>query len=315
MVSRDVYREQKNFIRINRVEDSYSRLPFSNSKEYKRVDFQRDETVTGVPAIETRKVISHDEKKQWEVKNVKLLCNLQFYLSDDFVLHNRNLYSWLDLIEDFGGFYQMFIIAIFVILGSNINKQILMSKLVRSLYYVEKSDKTKKSVIKFSTFDKFKHMVLPNYFLARSDNIQDQIYTQGRRMVESDLNMFSLMESLHKIKATLSVLVGQDKCKLDQIQQLYAKQTTIIPNHPSSINTEYSEYLEFLQRDEREKIEKYEAEAHHDCCEIDFKVLPKEKIEEKQIIQNEIDLKITIDLEKKCQEEEQKDEQKKSSVQ
>ena len=122
MVSRDVYREQKNFIRINRVEDSYSRLPFSNSKEYKRVDFQRDETVTGVPAIETRKVISHDEKKQWEVKNVKLLCNLQFYLSDDFVLHNRNLYSWLDLIEDFGGFYQMFIIAIFVILGSNINK-------------------------------------------------------------------------------------------------------------------------------------------------------------------------------------------------
>ena len=134
-------------------------------------------------------------------------------------------------------------------------------------------------------------------------------------MVESDLNMFSLMESLHKIKATLSVLVGQDKCKLDQIQQLYAKQTTIIPNHPSSINTEYSEYLEFLQRDEREKIEKYEAEAHHHCCEIDFKVLPKEKIEEKQIIQNEIDLKITIDLEKKSQEEEQKDEQKKSSIQ
>ena len=76
MVSRDVYRETKNFIRINRVEDSYSRLPFANSKDYKRVDFQRDETVTGVPAIESRKIISHDNKKLWEEADVKLLCNI-----------------------------------------------------------------------------------------------------------------------------------------------------------------------------------------------------------------------------------------------
>ena len=34
MLSRDLYRETKNFIRINKVEDSYSRLPFSNSKSY-----------------------------------------------------------------------------------------------------------------------------------------------------------------------------------------------------------------------------------------------------------------------------------------
>ena len=36
-------------------------------------------------------------------------------------------------------------------------------------------------------------------------------------MVENDLNMFSLMETLHKIKATLSVLVGHDSEKLEQI--------------------------------------------------------------------------------------------------
>ena len=49
MLSRDVYRESKNFIRINLVEDSYSRLPFSSSRQYKRVDFLKDETVIGIP--------------------------------------------------------------------------------------------------------------------------------------------------------------------------------------------------------------------------------------------------------------------------
>ena len=121
MLSRDVYRETKNFIRINKVEDSYSRLPFANSKHYKRVDFQRDETVTGIPTYETRKVLLAGSDTYFTEK-VKMLSNTQFYMSDDFVLHNRNLYSFLDLIEDFGGFYQMFIIAIFHIIGSNINK-------------------------------------------------------------------------------------------------------------------------------------------------------------------------------------------------
>ena len=96
----------------------------------------------GVPTVERRKVVVKELnqnriQKRIVTENVKLLCNIQFYLSDDFVLHNRNLYSYLDLIEDFGGFYQMFIIAIFYIIGANINKRIIMSKLVRSLYYVE----------------------------------------------------------------------------------------------------------------------------------------------------------------------------------
>ena len=129
----------------------------------------------GVPTIETRKVIvpSGDEGgKLIVIEKVKMLCNIQFYLSDDFVLHNRNLYSYLDLIEDFGGFYQMFIIAIFYIIGSNINKRILMSKLVRSLYYVEFNQNDKvKSVIKFTLFEKLKHMIFTNRSLSKSSNV------------------------------------------------------------------------------------------------------------------------------------------------
>ena len=34
-------------------------------------------------------------------------------------------------------------------------------------------------------------------------------------MIEHDLNMFSLIESLNKIKATLTVLVGKDLEKLE----------------------------------------------------------------------------------------------------
>lgn len=72
-------------------------------------------------------------------------------------------------------------------------------------------------------------------------------------MVENDLNMFSLMESLHKIKATLSVLVDDDPSKLDKIKTLYLQETTIVPNHPKE--HQFSDFLEFMQRDERENIE------------------------------------------------------------
>ena len=75
MLFRNVYRETKNFIRINKVEDSYSRLPFSESKHYKKVDFQRDETVTGVPTHETRKVLLSDGKT-FVTEKVKMLSNI-----------------------------------------------------------------------------------------------------------------------------------------------------------------------------------------------------------------------------------------------
>ena len=66
----------------------------------------------------------------------------------------------------------MFIIAIFYIIGSNINKRILMSKLVRSLYYVEFNQNDKvKSVIKFTLFEKLKHMIFTNRCLSKSSNV------------------------------------------------------------------------------------------------------------------------------------------------
>ena len=84
MLSTNVYREQKNFIRINLVEDSYSRLPFANQRNYKRVDFVKDETLIGIPSHENRKIVN-DTHTIVESEKVKLLMNFQFYLSDDFV--------------------------------------------------------------------------------------------------------------------------------------------------------------------------------------------------------------------------------------
>ena len=60
MLSRDIYRETKNFIRINLVEDGYSRLPFASSRHYKRVDFTKDETVIGIPTYETWTITSNN---------------------------------------------------------------------------------------------------------------------------------------------------------------------------------------------------------------------------------------------------------------
>ena len=62
-----------------------------------------------------------------------------FFLNDDLILHNRNTYTFSDMLSDFGGIYQTFIIGLFYYLGSIINKRIMMGKLIRSLYHVEKS--------------------------------------------------------------------------------------------------------------------------------------------------------------------------------
>ena len=60
-----------------------------------------------------------------------------FFLGDDMTLLNRNLYTISDMLSDFGGIYQTFILALFFHLGTIINKKIMMGKLIRSLYHVE----------------------------------------------------------------------------------------------------------------------------------------------------------------------------------
>ena len=76
-------------------------------------------------------------------------------------------------------------------------------------------------------------------------------------MVMKELNLYTILESLMKMKASLTVLVSmQDDEKMFQkIQDEYLKTATIgLENQSSDFLGQKSEYLNFLERDEREVI-------------------------------------------------------------
>ena len=74
---------------------------------------------------------------------------IYFFLSDDIVYSERSVYTLLHLISDFGGLYEV-VAIFFIMIGVMINKQIIMGKLIRSLY--------------------FKHVVLDENKLKSHDN-------------------------------------------------------------------------------------------------------------------------------------------------
>ena len=46
-------------------------------------------------------------------------------------------------------------------------------------------------------------------------------------MVEEELNMFKVLQLLRKLKVSMSIVIGNDKQKVKQIEDLYYKCSTI----------------------------------------------------------------------------------------
>ena len=72
-------------------------------------------------------------------------------------------------------------------------------------------------------------------------------------MVQEELNYFYLLEFMMKVRASLTVLIGDDQEKMDKIQNLYLHQASISLSTDKPIYTK-SKFLEFLERDEREAM-------------------------------------------------------------
>ena len=59
------------------------------------------------------------------------------------------------------------------------------------------------------------------------DPIMERIFRQGEEMIKNEMNMYTLLETILKIKATLTVLVGNDESILKTIQNHYLSNATI----------------------------------------------------------------------------------------
>lgn len=81
------------------------------------------------------------------------------------------------------------------------------------------------------------------------------IFDKGKKLIQENLNMYTLLETLLKIKSTLSVLVGDNQNLVRQIEQEYYKNVILGSSRKNG------RYKKFINRDERndsrEKIIKY----------------------------------------------------------
>lgn len=171
-------------------------------------------------------------------------------------------------------------------MGKYINTKIIRAKFVRSLYFMEKENQEnlekhihinqdhnfetvleKVDNIKFNWKDKF--FLLYNLFTQRKlkkqkrTRMQD-IYKQGWKMVSSEMNLFNMIQTLQKLKAATSILIGDDRKKMDTIQKLYLMNSTIYCNkeHKKDFENSKNEFMKFLERDERVNKKTIEDETH-----------------------------------------------------
>ena len=87
-------------------------------------------------------------------------------------------------------------------------------------------------------------------------NQNESIMLKGIERVQNDMNMFTILSTLQKMRATLDVLVGDDIDKLNLIHQKYFESATIRidPIEEQLFENKQSEYSQFLERDERFRV-------------------------------------------------------------
>ena len=126
----------------------------------------------------------------------------------------------------------------FQVIGEQLNKQVIMAKFIRSLYFIEKpvDDQPKEKqllfknkfnfmdqlrCIKFKFTDKFSHIL--RMFHETKNKMKkvdasmhtflddsEYIYQRGYDLVENEINLFNIIQTIQKLKAGMATLVGKD---------------------------------------------------------------------------------------------------------
>ena len=79
----------------------------------------------------------------------------------------------------------------------------------------------------------------------------EQVFDQAEKQIKTDLNLFTIVQTIMKIKSTLTVLIANDEDKFYKIQNHYVRNATINITDGKEAQTKYQA---FLNRDEREEM-------------------------------------------------------------
>lgn len=95
---------------------------------------QGPEFVSGAYATYERILIKNSTSSEYENIEVKVLYKTNIFLTNDMVLHQRDCYTFFQLLSDFGGLCGM-VFPLIVLINSRISYNIIMGELIGRLYY------------------------------------------------------------------------------------------------------------------------------------------------------------------------------------
>ena len=165
-----------------------------------------------------------------------MVFGLNFFLSEDKVEVFKILCNVADIIPAFWGVASLFFLCMSII-PNCVNRRQLEAKTIRNCYFDidDKAlvDKNKESLptkpLKFDWWDKFsiyyRRFVL---MCCRHYDKDYQYYSKGQLTYlraydhfRNELNLYQLLQTVHKLKASVQVLLDEDMDKLYQVKKLY----------------------------------------------------------------------------------------------
>ena len=78
------------------------------------------------------------------------------------------------------------------------------------------------------------------------------MFDEGEKSMKSEMNLLVILQTIQKLKAGMSVLMGQNEEKIRKAKVLYFKNATLYSNNESQqkFQRSKSDFLNFLERDE-----------------------------------------------------------------
>lgn len=161
-----------------------------------------------------------------------------FFVADEKVVHSRAASNIIDLLQDFGGLFEILFVT-FSIFGGRLNTKIIKAKFIRSMFYAPLSkarrrlvtgrglDRIEADRLTFTFADK---MNLVTRSLECGENKKfgkQKLLYDAEESVEKEMNMVTMLKTLHKVKACVAVLVGSDTETIQEINRLYLSSSTL----------------------------------------------------------------------------------------
>ena len=263
------YRDNNNFIRHNSLKfttNRWSLAPQEFDQEF--LDYTAFPTWVG-DNFRWPLNTSRDGGKTWTVERYTMVFGAYFFLSEDKVEQYKmvsNISEVIAIIEGVASLIFMFA----QVIPRCINRKQLEAKTIRHCYFdvdekaLDDSEDPNLPVkpMKFRCWDKIS--TFKRYFLKaicpclketqilEFFSLKQLTYLRAFDHFKHELNLFQLLQTVHKLKACVQVLLNEDMEKLLQIKQLYFHQANIhLDRH---ILERESQVRHFLDRDEKKLL-------------------------------------------------------------